>query len=131
MSDAGINAQIENHSGYYRILLQDVFCDLFQFEEFIQTMPEVDSKTLPVFDKAISQYQDDLLGSCAYPWSIAYREVCYDHYVRIIKAVTAFYVQQGDSAKLKRLYKKVRFQLEEEDLSDLKEIISKNIANFV
>ncbi len=124
LRDAGINADIENSSGYYRITLENVFCDLFEFEDFIQKRLEVNEDTFPAFEKAVSLYHEDLLGSCAYLWSISYREVCYDNYVGLVKRLTAFYAREGHAGRLKSLYKKVRFLLQEEELHGIKALIS-------
>ncbi|MDT3701112.1 MAG: response regulator [Thermincola sp.] len=127
LRDAGIKADIENNAGNYRIILKEVFCDLFEFEDFIKIRPEANEDTLPAFERTISLYREDLLGISAYPWSVATRESCYYNYVDLVKRTAACYARNGYADRLKNLYKKARFLLQEEDLFDIKTIIATKI----
>lgn len=120
LSDAGIHACIENNAGYYNMVLKDVYCDLFEFEDFVNTKVAINEDNYHAFKKAISLYRDDLLGSNVYAWSILHKENCYEKYVELVNKLAGFYKRMGYDAQLEHLYKKTRSLLMDEDVVNIK-----------
>lgn len=125
LRDAGIKASIENNVGVYRMNLEDIICDLTEFETIINKKIQINKYNISEFEKAITLYQGDLFGDRDYRWSIVKREACYDSYVELIKKVASYYVENNLNEKLDKLIKYIDLLIEEEDNIKIKEIFFK------
>lgn len=122
LKEAGIKATIENNVGVYSMTLENIFCDLFEFQAFINKKITVNKETISEFERAISLYKGDLFEGKDYQWSIADREAYHEKFVELVKAVAVYYSQSNLSNKLKKLYKRVAFLLQKEDLLGMEDI---------
>lgn len=123
LSDAGIKVSIHNNLGTYCMSLEDIFCDLYEFDDFIKKKNQINRYTLSEVERVISLYQGDLFGDKPYSWNIEEREFYYNHYVDIVKRVLAYYKENNLIGKLKKQYKKMKYYLNEDDIIDIKRMI--------
>ncbi len=123
LKNAGIEAMIESNSGIYCLNLNNISCDYFEFKDIVNNRAEVNEKNLPEFERAISLYRGDLFGEKAYRWSIVDREACYDEYVEIVKRVAKYYADNNVVTKLKKIYQKAAYILDEEEMVIIRDFV--------
>lgn len=124
LSDAGIKVSIHNNLGTYCMSLENVFCDFYEFEDFIKKKQQINGAILAEVERVISLYQGDLFGDKYYSWNIDEREFCYQHYVDIVKRLLTFYKENHLTDKLKKQYTKMKYHLSEDDITDIKKMLS-------
>lgn len=117
LKDNNLDARLENNEGNYQIVLDDLFCDWYVFEDFYHLLPSVTSETVAEYESILSLYIEDLFGSCDWLWSIVYREECYNQYYFLVEKLAKYYHSIKSTKKRQTLLRKSKNILTDEDLT--------------
>ncbi len=114
LKEAGMEVDIENNDGHYRIILRNTNCDWCQFQSFVVRKPEFNDKTVKEYEKIISLYTADLLESCGWIWSFEYQENCRIQYKGLVESLVQYYKKINDCVAADRLHKSLERILRED-----------------
>ncbi|WP_270567650.1 response regulator [Clostridium beijerinckii] len=82
-------------NGVYKCELQQVNCDLIEFENSKLENTIVNKSNLNEFEKICSLYREDLFLKKDYQWCENEKEYLRIKYINILKSITLFYIEEG------------------------------------
>ncbi|WP_240377931.1 response regulator [Bacillus piscicola] len=120
LKSAGIQATIMYKNSIYTMDLKDVYCDLLEFDQFIEQELPVNEQHIAEYEKVISLYTGDLLEEKDYAWCVHDRERYYHRFVDVVMTVADHYKKKNQQELLEKLYRHTEPILIDEDYSLLK-----------
>ncbi len=119
---AGILVDVKSKNGIYRIVLDDVHCDLVEFDNFVEKKPQVQDHNLAEFERVIALYQGELFEGKDYVWCINERERYFQQFATIVNRVIHYYRDNKCFEQADTLLHAVRQYVSEEEYGQLRYI---------
>lgn len=88
-----------NHS--YVFSMGDIYCDVRQFQELMESIETVDDNTISIVDQCIEMYKGSLFELNDYPWGASYANQLSNVYAILLEKAVEYY---ATSDKSKMLY---------------------------
>ncbi|MZK53527.1 response regulator [Clostridium beijerinckii] len=82
-------------NGVYRCELEELYCDLIEFENSKVENATINKNNINEFEKICSLYKDDLFLKKYYGWCENEKEYLERKYINILKSIALFYIQEG------------------------------------
>lgn len=119
LKNAGIKVDIHRRNSMYTIDINGVYCDLAEFDRFLQQEFKVDGDNVLQFEQMIALYKGDLFEGKDYLWCVHEREKYYRHLVELVTSVAAYYAKEKQTHRMVKLCQQVKPILMEEDYNQL------------
>lgn len=84
LRNLGGNFKIEYSNNSYQMNMENVECDVFEFEKFVDECKIVDESKIDVVDKIINIYTGDYLAENCYVWSVSNGERLREKYIDLL-----------------------------------------------
>lgn len=115
LNHAGIRVGIHCRNSMYTIDLNGFYCDLVEFDRFLEQEVSRDESRIAVLEKMIALYKGDLFEGKDYLWCVHHRETYYRHFFNAVMEAAAYYIKNDQRDRLERLCHQVSHLLIEED----------------
>lgn len=119
LKNAGIKVDIHCKNSMYTIDVNGAFCDLVEFDRFLEQEIKVDEHNIARFEQLIALYKGDLFEGKDYIWCVHEREKYYRQFVDFLTSVATYYAKGNQDHMLAKLCQQVKPILMEEDYNQL------------
>ncbi len=89
----GGNFKIEYSNNSYQMNMENVECDLFEFEKLVDECKIVDESKIDVVDKIINIYTGDYLAENCYVWSLQKEEGLREKYLDLLMNFSEYFMK--------------------------------------
>lgn len=117
--DAGVKIGIQSKNGIYKINMDDIYCDVIEFDCLIAKDLPINKSNIEQLERAITLYQGDLLEQSDYLWCVPIRERYYHQFFHLVQSAAAYYKEHQHTVKLRTLLNNVKHLLITEDYEEL------------
>ncbi len=104
LKDIGFNIEIKNEEYTYTLLMNDVHIDIQEWQDSIDTLPELTRDTYLHHKEVIHMYTGDYLSEHNYHWSEMEKKHCRSIWLYHIRKVVDFLVKQEEFFEAINLY---------------------------
>lgn len=116
--NARIKVDIQSKNGIYKLKIDEIYCDVIEFDRLIPEDYLVNNVNLTKAERAIDLYHGDLLEQRDYLWCVPIRERYYQRFLLLVTAVASYYNENNDTNKLRKLHQDIKHLLMVEDYEE-------------
>lgn len=107
LKSVGIEGIIYTQSGKYGVDFSNFRCDLWDFQDFIQSNDIVNDNNIEKYEKTISLYKGEFLGNRESLWALELNERISREYIQGIKRIAKYYIENKSYIKAYDYLKKI------------------------
>lgn len=100
--NAGVSFPIESERGKMRLKMDEMDCDIVNFDTYAEKCSSIDETNIETAEKAIELYKGMIFEDNYYAWSVQIQQYYENTYMDILKNIVNYYERQGNEEKLKR-----------------------------
>ena len=102
LGEYGIDAAVKNRLGLYKMKIQNIWCDVCEFENFYKNFSK-DSVCRESYEKLLSLYKGVLLGTKDYKWCELYKYELSRKFNDMLGKFERYFSDIGDNNKIEEL----------------------------
>ena len=102
LGENGIDATVKNHLGLYKMNVQNIWCDVYAFEDFYKNFDKA-GVSCETYEKLLSLYKGELFGTKDYKWCELYKYELSRKFNYMLGVFERYYSDIGDKNKIMEL----------------------------
>jgi two-component system LytT family response regulator len=87
--------KVEYHGSSYLLVMDGISCDSDEFENTAAAIQVLTQENIHLYEQAATRYRGHYFEENDYPWANELKQQLFMYYIKMVKKMSAFYMQEG------------------------------------